>query len=349
MVKRRILNLSKYEKLTDNELNEAYSSNSKDINFLNSNEVYEAIEKHKSLFEQIKKLTASLPRLKDYFEHETKSKFFSKYYKRISKVPDELEKKVISDARRFVSLAKENNSIFFGYVKLLQQKRIYFQKEYLQNEFYINKLYGGVYDLYSKFMSCLHLIEYSDYQFKYEVREGDEKSIYLYRSLSDILKHSSIDSDFKIMIYVDDIKNEIQNEIKLKLEDLQKIQRKIELILRARKKSEEKFSNEGYVYVLSNKAFPNIFKIGSTYSLPEERAEELTGTGNLYPFVVEDAIKIKDAEYYEKQIHKLFSKERVKKNREFFEIELNTIKEKLRLIKELTKVNSKRLALKELK
>ena len=103
------------------------------------------------------------------------------------------------------------------------------------------------------------------------------------------------------------------------------------------------------MYVLSNKAFPNIFKIGSTYSLPEERAEELTGTGNLYPFVVEDAIKIKDAEYYEKQIHKLFSKERVKKNREFFEIELNTIKEKLRLIKELTKVNSKRLALKELK
>ena len=79
----------------------------------------------------------------------------------------------------------------------------------MQNEFYINKLYGGVYDLYSKFMSCLHLIEYSDYQFKYEVREGDEKSIYLYRSLSDILKHSSIDSDFKIMIYVDDIKNEI--------------------------------------------------------------------------------------------------------------------------------------------
>ena len=137
--------------------------------------------------------------------------------------------------------------------------------------------------------------------------------------------------------------------IKLKLEDLQKIQRKIELVLRARKKSQEKSTNEGYVYVLSNKAFPNIYKIGSTYSLPEERAEKLTGTGNLYPFVVEDTIKIKDAEYYEKQIHKLFDNERVKKNREFFDIELNKIKEKLKLIKVLTKNNSKRLTLKELK
>ena len=63
----------------------------------------------------------------------------------------------------------------------------------------------------------------------------------------------------------------------------------------------------------------NIYKIGSTYGLPDERAEELTGTGHLYPFKVEFFIEITDAEYYEKLIHRALNKYRVNKNREFFE------------------------------
>ena len=101
------------------------------------------------------------------------------------------------------------------------------------------------------------------------------------------------------------------------IEKTDKELRKIELIQRARKKGKEKIENIGYVYVLSNKAYPKIYKIGSTYGLPEERAEELTGTGHLMPFKVEAQIKIRSAEYYEKKIHSILGNYRVKQNREF--------------------------------
>ena len=115
-------------------------------------------------------------------------------------------------------------------------------------------------------------------------------------------------------------------QIDLKIEDNYKILRKIELIQRSRKKQQEKADNIGHIYVMSNEAYPDIYKIGSTYGLPEERAEELTGTGNLYPFIVEHSVEIKDAEYYEKQIHKILDKSRVNKNREFFKLPLDEIK-----------------------
>jgi len=110
------------------------------------------------------------------------------------------------------------------------------------------------------------------------------------------------------------------------INDCEKFMRGIELILRRRKKQEKQSSNYGYIYVMSNEAYPNIYKIGSTYGLPEERAEELTGTGSLYPFKVEYFIDIKDAEYYEKQIHKILDISRVNKNREFFKLPLDEIK-----------------------
>ena len=51
--------------------------------------------------------------------------------------------------------------------------------------------------------------------------------------------------------------------------------------------------NVGYVYVFSNKSLPpNTYKIGSTYKLPEERAEQLSGTAHLTPFKVVYKIKI---------------------------------------------------------
>ena len=103
--------------------------------------------------------------------------------------------------------------------------------------------------------------------------------------------------------------------------------RKIELINRSRKFQKEKQDNFGYVYVLSNQSLPtNTYKIGSTYGLPEKRAEELTGTGHLYSFKVVAKKKMQNAEYYEKSIHKILDKHRVKKDREFFNIELDKIK-----------------------
>ena len=47
---------------------------------------------------------------------------------------------------------------------------------------------------------------------------------------------------------------------------------------------------------------------------------------SLYPFKVEYFIDIKDAEYYEKQIHKILDISRVNKNREFFKLPLDEIK-----------------------
>ena len=126
--------------------------------------------------------------------------------------------------------------------------------------------------------------------------------------------------------------------------------RQIELILRSRKRETEQSEMLGYVYVLSNKSLSqNIYKIGSTYGDPDKRAEELTGTGHLHPFRVEEKIKIKSAEYYEKKIHSLLGNYRVKKNREFFELDLDKIKSCLKDIYKITDKGEKKLSLADLK
>ena len=126
--------------------------------------------------------------------------------------------------------------------------------------------------------------------------------------------------------------------------------RQLELIIRGRKKDKEKTDNEGYVYVLFNKSLPpNTYKIGSTYGNPEERAEELTGTGHLTPFKVEFSIEIKSAEYYEKKIHSLLNGYRVKQNREFFELDLDKIKNCLKQVSVISEKGSKQISLAVLK
>ena len=109
-----------------------------------------------------------------------------------------------------------------------------------------------------------------------------------------------------------------------------------------------KANNVGFVYVHLKVITPNTFKIGSI-RIPEERAEELTGTGHLNPFKVETFIKIKSAEFYEKKIHSLLKAYRVKKNREFFEIELNEIKKILKDISVLSDRGERKLSLSDLK
>jgi len=140
-----------------------------------------------------------------------------------------------------------------------------------------------------------------------------------------------------------------EKDINIKNSNHEKKLRKIELILRARKKGEEKIENTGYVYVLSNEVYKNIYKIGSTYGIPEERAEELTGTGHLTPFKVEFSIEIKSAEYYEKKIHSLLNGYRVKQNREFFELDLDKIKNCLKQVSIISEKGSKQISLAVLK
>jgi hypothetical protein len=128
-----------------------------------------------------------------------------------------------------------------------------------------------------------------------------------------------------------------------------KMLRKIELLIRAKTKSKAKIENVGYVYVLSNKAYPEIYKIGSTYGIPEERAEELTGTGHLHPFEVEISIEIESAEYYEKILHELLNGYRVKQNREFFKIEIGKLKNILKEVSNITFNGKKKIKSIELK
>lgn len=133
--------------------------------------------------------------------------------------------------------------------------------------------------------------------------------------------------------------------IKEFISNTEKYLRKIELLKRAKVKGVKKIENVGYVYVLSNEAYPDIYKIGSTYGLPEERAEELTGTGHLTPFKVVGKIKVQSAEYYEKSIHKLLNKFRVKQGREFFKLELSKIKECLKQVSNISEKGSKKITL----
>ena len=79
--------------------------------------------------------------------------------------------------------------------------------------------------------------------------------------------------------------------------------------------------------------------------MPEERAEELTGTGHLTPFKVVGKTKIQSAEYYEKSIHKLLKNYRVKQGREFFKLDLSLIKNCLKQVSEISEKGTKKITL----
>jgi hypothetical protein len=127
--------------------------------------------------------------------------------------------------------------------------------------------------------------------------------------------------------------------------------RKLELLLRAKIKSKKKFDNVGIIYVLSNPAYndPFLYKIGSTYQLVEERVEQLNSeTGVAHPFKLEFKVRTKDAEYYEKTIHKLLKKFRFRKNKEYFDLNLKDIKYVLKEVCSLSDKGKKKIQLQTL-
>lgn len=76
----------------------------------------------------------------------------------------------------------------------------------------------------------------------------------------------------------------------------------------------------GFIYVMSNPAYPGSVKIGQTRKDPEERRKELGTTGVLQDFVLEYRALTEDYESLEKEIHKSLAKYRVRDDREFFSI-----------------------------
>lgn len=73
------------------------------------------------------------------------------------------------------------------------------------------------------------------------------------------------------------------------------------------------------VYVLTNEAMPGYIKIGKTTDL-ERRMKELDNTSAPLPFECFYACVVKDMGFVEKQLHEAFSHNRVRSNREFFEL-----------------------------
>lgn len=94
----------------------------------------------------------------------------------------------------------------------------------------------------------------------------------------------------------------------------------------------------GYIYVLINKSFEGLIKIGSTTLGAKERARQLSSsTGVPTPFIVAYEIYVDDYINFEKQIHNRLSEFRVNQNREFFQYPLHKA---IELIQSLNKAET---------
>ena len=93
-------------------------------------------------------------------------------------------------------------------------------------------------------------------------------------------------------------------------------------------------SPEGYVYVATNPAMPNMVKIGSTrQDDPQTRITGLFTTSVPVPFELEYAAGVAgDPKRVEKALHKAFAPARLHPNREFFAIELEQVTAILELL-----------------
>ena len=81
-----------------------------------------------------------------------------------------------------------------------------------------------------------------------------------------------------------------------------------------------------FIYVMSNPAFPALYKIGKSKKDPTvDRVQELNQTGVPQPFKVEYFALVGDADGLELALHKKFHANRPNKNREFFEVSIGTV------------------------
>ena len=88
--------------------------------------------------------------------------------------------------------------------------------------------------------------------------------------------------------------------------------------------------SSGYVYVLSNKAMPNLIKIGHTTRTSGIRIEELFTTGVPTKFDIEIEIFTEDAPLLEKKLHSVFRVYRFRSDREFFKCEVEFAVKKIK-------------------
>lgn len=82
--------------------------------------------------------------------------------------------------------------------------------------------------------------------------------------------------------------------------------------------------NEGYVYILTNGAMPNLVKIGFTRKNPHARAADLYTTGVPLPFKVYAKLRVKNPRKIETKLHRRFERQRLNPQREFFKVKPRT-------------------------
>jgi len=88
-----------------------------------------------------------------------------------------------------------------------------------------------------------------------------------------------------------------------------------------------RYTHEGFVYVLSNPAYrSHLYKIGYTQQDPKDRAKELAYPSSIaMPFDVKKSWKTQNVRIFERVMHRLFTKARINKKREFFEAPIELI------------------------
>ena len=74
----------------------------------------------------------------------------------------------------------------------------------------------------------------------------------------------------------------------------------------------------GYIYFLTNRAMPNLVKIGHTTVTVEERIRQLNSTGVPSPFELAACFLVGEPAKAERKLHEHLSSQRFAENREFF-------------------------------
>lgn len=101
--------------------------------------------------------------------------------------------------------------------------------------------------------------------------------------------------------------------------------------------------NIGYVYIASNKAMPDLVKIGMTGKAPANRLKELYTTGVPYPFQLHYAKRVKDPREVEKTLHHLLQGYRVSSKREFFALRADdAVRKTERVVNSMDKISGSR-------
>ena len=111
--------------------------------------------------------------------------------------------------------------------------------------------------------------------------------------------------------------------------------------IQSNKKQQTPTQDKEYVYVLTNKNYPDLVKIGMTRHTPEKRLNQINGTGTVHVWEVRFALPVKvgHAIAIEKQVHKYFQPYRHHaknhNDREMFSVDVFKAMDKIREVGEV--------------